>query len=141
MFLAGGPFGLGPLELFIILIVLLLVFGVGKIADLGSSLGTGIREFRKNIKEDEPAEQPQPPAAVAATPAPPIEQATPQPAPPVASVNTASASAGAPSPSPSGSTSAPETVSAIKCPSCGSLNPVGARHCTQCGTALGAPVS
>ena len=54
MFLAGGPFGLGPLELFLIVVVLLLVFGVSKIADLGGSLGTGIREFRKNIKDDSP---------------------------------------------------------------------------------------
>ena len=32
------------------------------------------------------------------------------------------------------------TVSATKCPSCGSLNEVSARHCNQCGTALGSAV-
>src|SRR5689334_25321851 len=113
MFLAGGPFGLGPLELFLIVVVLLLVFGVGKLADLGGSLGTGIREFRKNVRDDEPA-----------TPV-----VTPAPAP------------AAPLPTVPAAGSGVETVSAVKCPSCGSLNPAGARHCNQCGTSLVAPVS
>ncbi|HLF77365.1 MAG TPA: zinc-ribbon domain-containing protein [Dehalococcoidia bacterium] len=30
---------------------------------------------------------------------------------------------------------------AVKCPSCGTLNPVGARHCNQCGASIAAPVS
>ena len=70
MFLAGGPFGLGPLELFLIVVVLLLVFGVGKIADLGGSLGTGIREFRKNIKDDSPEPPEAAPVSTSATTAP-----------------------------------------------------------------------
>jgi sec-independent protein translocase protein TatA len=51
--LAGGPFGLGPLEIGIILIVLVLIFGVSKIADLGGALGKSVREFRKAVKDDE----------------------------------------------------------------------------------------
>src|SRR5438046_859997 len=124
MFLAGGPFGLGPLELFLIVVVLLLVFGVGKIADLGGSLGTGIREFRKNIKDDSPE-----------TP----ESSSASPSASVASVPAANPGAAAPSvttaPAPGPVEAGPQTVAAIKCPNCGNLNPVGARHCNQCGTA------
>jgi sec-independent protein translocase protein TatA len=51
--LAGGPFGLGPLELGVIVIVLLLVFGVGKVGDLGGALGKSVREFRRNVHDDD----------------------------------------------------------------------------------------
>ena len=46
---------IGPLELIIVAFVVLLLFGPGKAADLGSSLGKGIREFNnaKNSVEDE----------------------------------------------------------------------------------------
>ena len=42
---------LGTLELVIILVVVLLVFGVGRIGKLGSELGKGISSFREGIKE------------------------------------------------------------------------------------------
>ena len=53
MIMAGGPFGLGPLELGIILLVIVMLFGATRLADIGGSLGKGIREFRKNVKDDE----------------------------------------------------------------------------------------
>jgi sec-independent protein translocase protein TatA len=43
--------GLGTLELVIILVVVLLVFGVGRIGKLGSELGKGISSFREGLKE------------------------------------------------------------------------------------------
>ena len=43
--------GLGTPELLIILAVVLLVFGVGRIGKLGSELGSGIRAFREGVKE------------------------------------------------------------------------------------------
>jgi|ERR687892_744168 sec-independent protein translocase protein TatA len=52
MLLAAGPFGLGPMELVVILLVLVMLFGATRLADLGGSLGKGIREFRKNVKDD-----------------------------------------------------------------------------------------
>ena len=69
MVLAVGPFGLGPLELVVILLVLVMIFGATRLADLGGSLGKGIREFKRNVKEDEEAEaeEPPPPARPAAT--------------------------------------------------------------------------
>ena len=42
---------LGPAELVIILVIVILVFGVGKLGDVGASLGKGIREFRKATTE------------------------------------------------------------------------------------------
>ena len=39
-------------EWIIILVVVLLVFGVGRISKLGSELGKGISAFRKNVKEE-----------------------------------------------------------------------------------------
>ena len=40
-------FGLGVPELLVILIVCLVVFGPGKLPELGSALGKGIRDFKK----------------------------------------------------------------------------------------------
>ncbi len=45
--------GLGVWELLIILGILLLIFGPSRLGDLGSSLGKGLKGFRKSIKDDE----------------------------------------------------------------------------------------
>ncbi len=42
---------LGPMELLVIFVVAILVFGGGKMADLGKGLGEGIRNFRKAMNE------------------------------------------------------------------------------------------
>ncbi|HKZ83487.1 MAG TPA: twin-arginine translocase TatA/TatE family subunit [Anaerolineae bacterium] len=44
---------LGGAELLIILLIVLLIFGVGRISRVGKELGTGIREFRKGLSEDQ----------------------------------------------------------------------------------------
>lgn len=41
---------LGPMELLIILLIVVAVFGGGKLAELGGSLGKGIKEFRDATK-------------------------------------------------------------------------------------------
>jgi sec-independent protein translocase protein TatA len=43
------PFGIGPLELIIVLVIALLVFGPKKLPELGRSLGSGMREFKESI--------------------------------------------------------------------------------------------
>jgi sec-independent protein translocase protein TatA len=43
------PFGIGPLELIIVLVIALLVFGPKKLPELGRSLGSGMREFKDSI--------------------------------------------------------------------------------------------
>lgn len=44
----------GPMELIIILIVLLLLVGPGKLPDVGAALGKGIRDFRRATNDDPP---------------------------------------------------------------------------------------
>lgn len=38
-------------EWIIILVIVLLVFGIGRIGKLGEELGKGVREFRKGVRE------------------------------------------------------------------------------------------
>ena len=53
---------IGPLELAIVLIVVLLIFGPKRLPEMGRSLGKGIREFKESLtssgKDDEPEEAP-----------------------------------------------------------------------------------
>ncbi len=49
----------GLWELIIVLIIVLLVFGVGRLGQLGKDLGEGIREFRKGITGDEFSDAPE----------------------------------------------------------------------------------
>jgi sec-independent protein translocase protein TatA len=44
---------LGPLELGIILVIVLLLFGVGRIGKISGELGSGIRAFRDGLKGDD----------------------------------------------------------------------------------------
>ena len=47
---------IGPLEIGIVLVIALLVFGPKRLPELGGSLGKGIRDFGKGIKGEEDAE-------------------------------------------------------------------------------------
>jgi sec-independent protein translocase protein TatA len=38
---------LGPMELIVILAIVLIIFGVGRLPEMGKALGKGMREFRK----------------------------------------------------------------------------------------------
>jgi sec-independent protein translocase protein TatA len=50
---------IGPTEIIIVLLIIVLLFGVGRIGKIGGELGKGIREFRSAVKEDEkPADAP-----------------------------------------------------------------------------------
>lgn len=42
----------GPTELIIILVIILMVFGVGKLPQVARHMGKGLKEFRKEISED-----------------------------------------------------------------------------------------
>jgi sec-independent protein translocase protein TatA len=49
---------LGPVELLIILAIVLLLFGVGRVSKVGKELGSAISEFRKGLNEGvEPEEK------------------------------------------------------------------------------------
>ena len=43
-------FGLGIGELLVILVIVLVIFGAGKLPEIGEGLGRGIRNFRKAVK-------------------------------------------------------------------------------------------
>lgn len=57
------PFRFGGPELIIILVIVLLIFGVGRIGKIGGELGKGIREFRRGLQGDEPKSADSPEAA------------------------------------------------------------------------------
>jgi len=41
------PFHMGPMEIGLILVIVLIVFGVGRLPQVGGAIGKSIREFRK----------------------------------------------------------------------------------------------
>ena len=72
---------IGPLELVVILVVVLLLFGAKRLPELGRSLGSGMREFKDSVTgkdsgpetnrtELERGEQPQPAPTAAQSEAP-----------------------------------------------------------------------
>ena len=51
------PFRMGPWEIGLILAIILIVFGVGKLPQVGSALGKGMRAFRKGQSGEEEEEK------------------------------------------------------------------------------------
>lgn len=111
--------GLGPLglpELAVIAFIVVLVFGVGRLPEVGGAVGKGIREFRKATKDDDAAPAATMQSAAAAQPPTP-GQAAPTAGAPAAAGDT------------------------IFCSQCGGRNARSAKFCAHCGTAIVAPVS
>jgi sec-independent protein translocase protein TatA len=52
----GGKLGLP--EILVILAIALLIFGPGKLADLGKGLGEGIKNFKSSMKDGEEEKKP-----------------------------------------------------------------------------------
>jgi sec-independent protein translocase protein TatA len=75
---------ISPVQILIVLVIALLVFGPKRLPEMGKSIGRGIREFKGAILDDEPrrpAEAPAPAPTVAAAPGPVGEADAPAPAP------------------------------------------------------------
>ncbi len=51
------PFRMGPWEIALILIVILIVFGVGKLPQIGGAIGKGMRSFQKGQRGEDAEEQ------------------------------------------------------------------------------------
>ena len=47
------PFRFGPMELIIVLVVVLIIFGVGRLPEIGGAMGKAIKEFR-NTQKNQP---------------------------------------------------------------------------------------
>jgi sec-independent protein translocase protein TatA len=105
-----GP--MGPFELIVVLAIVIIIFGVGRLPEVGGAIGKGIREFRKASREDD--EEPKKVSEAQSTVQPPPA------VPPIAP-------------------SAPPSVS-VTCQKCGTANPPGNKFCSECGASLGAPV-
>lgn len=52
-------FGIGVPELLIIMVVALLVFGPGKLPEVGGAIGRGIRDFRRAFEGKDDADEPE----------------------------------------------------------------------------------
>jgi sec-independent protein translocase protein TatA len=46
------PIRFGPTELILIIVIIVLLFGVGRIGKIAGELGSGIRSFRKGLQDD-----------------------------------------------------------------------------------------
>jgi sec-independent protein translocase protein TatA len=76
---------IGPLEIIVVLIIALIVFGPKRLPELGNSLGKGIREFKDSVTgdHDDDAVEPEVKTVSAAQPtAPPVQPSTTTPVEP-----------------------------------------------------------
>lgn len=53
-------FGLGFPELIVILVIVIMIFGVGKLPEIGSAIGKGIKSFKKASQEPDEKKNPPP---------------------------------------------------------------------------------
>ena len=100
---------LQPWHLIVILVIVLVVFGPGKLPELGKAMGEGIKELKKATGGDEPAKDA---GTATATVAPPATAATVTPI------------------------SAAPTAATRVCPSCRGGVPVGDKFCGNCGSLM-----
>ena len=117
-----------PVHLVLLLVVILIVFGAGKLPGVGAALGNSIKEFKKAAVEGE--DKPKSSAA--------LETCSKCQALIPAGAQFCS-SCGAPSHAQVGvaSSTDPSAADAAVCVQCGSKNAALARFCAQCGSALG----
>ncbi len=72
----------GPVELILILVIVTMLFGVGKLPEVFGSVGRGIREFRRNSTDpvEEEAKESDTPAEAAPVAAAPVTSPVAEPA-------------------------------------------------------------
>jgi TatA/E family protein of Tat protein translocase len=112
----------GPMELAIILVIMLMIFGAGKLPEVGHALGRGIKEFKKGTADE--AKEVTAGTATTVPPAAPTPTAQPVPTAPLGSVPPT-----APVP---GATPVPSRY----CPKCGASSATDTRFCGSCGASL-----
>lgn len=100
------PFGIGPGELVLVLLIALVVIGPGRLPDVGAALGKSIREFRKASSDLTEA------ASIDTTPLPPATTPGSAPANPTPPPMPAPSAAPAPTPEPPSVTPTSTTIPA-----------------------------
>jgi len=60
----AGLMGIGVQELLLITVIVVVVFGAGKLPQIGQGLGQMITNFRKSVKGEDPNAKPEPPKEV-----------------------------------------------------------------------------
>jgi sec-independent protein translocase protein TatA len=116
------PFG--PWEIVVILIILVIIFGAGRLSQVGGAVGRSVREFRTAVQE-EPHKA-----------APPVVCTACETANPAANKFCSSCGATLTSPAPVVEVAMPAAPAESTCPSCATLNPAAQAFCGQCGTRL-----
>jgi sec-independent protein translocase protein TatA len=113
--------GLGALQpghLIVILVIVLLIFGPGKLPELGKAMGDGLRELKKATGGEESAKDG---GTVAAS---------------------TNATAAPPAPAATTGTVTPITAAATRvCPSCRGIVPVADKFCGNCGASMESQVT
>jgi sec-independent protein translocase protein TatA len=126
--------GIGPLglpELLIIAFIVILIFGVGRLPEVGGAVGKSIKEFRKSTKDvdddDAPVAQSAEPAAVGAA------------AGGTATTSVGATTVAAPA-APVEATPPPVTAEGETrfCSECGAKNARAAKFCAECGNTMAA---
>jgi len=116
--------GLGALQpghLIVILVIVLLIFGPGKLPELGKAMGDGLRELKKATGGEEHKDTATTTASTTATAvAPPPAPVVPAPM----SSSTVTPIGAAP------------TMATRACPSCRGAVPVGDKFCGNCGATI-----
>jgi sec-independent protein translocase protein TatA len=108
-----GIGALQPGHLIVILVIVLLIFGPGKLPELGKAMGDGLRELKKATGGEDAAKD----AGTAAA-------TTTQPATPTVPTAT------------TGATVTPITAATRVCPSCRGSVPAGDKFCGNCGSLM-----
>ena len=65
---ASGMPNIGPMEIVLLLVLALLLFGAKRLPEIGRSLGSGMREFKDSVTGNTPDPQPELPPAETPTP-------------------------------------------------------------------------
>lgn len=125
-----------PWAFMLVLIIVVVIFGAGRLSQIGGAVGKSVREFRTAVHDESPSTASVAPAAIAA----PAVAAEPQVAcPSCEALNAAGqkfcGKCGARMTSPVSAVN-PPAVKENTCPSCATVNPTGQAFCGQCGTRL-----
>ncbi len=122
---------IGPWELVIILIIVVVIFGAGRLSQIGGAMGKSVREFRSAVHDEQPAIEA--PATATILPAvPDVKCAACEASNPASQKFCSACGAALATPVSVSGPAAVETT----CPSCATVNPPGQAFCGQCGTRL-----